>query len=187
MHQNKTPIPTKRSCSISALLGRLPRFSQRRYWFYHTASLLCQEKSLILSIHPQYFSQPEPPGGVDLAFGSPLLYQFLSFILQIRPTNLSRRCPRCITIPSLRRLVWIIYHIDEFATGRTIGRRTSLLCNVRASSQVHFAFCVHCNSCHWVARIAPPPENFYSDWMDRLALLGADPFFCGETGPPAGA
>jgi hypothetical protein len=37
-------------------------------------------KEFILSIHPQYFSHAQPAEGVDLTFGSPLLYQFLSFI-----------------------------------------------------------------------------------------------------------
>jgi len=37
-------------------------------------------KEFILSIHPQYFSQVQPEGGVDLTFGSPLLYQLLSFV-----------------------------------------------------------------------------------------------------------
>jgi membrane-associated protease RseP (regulator of RpoE activity) len=43
-------------------------------------------KEFILSIHPQYFSQTQPAGGVDLTFGNPLLYQFLSFIFT-NPTN----------------------------------------------------------------------------------------------------
>jgi membrane-associated protease RseP (regulator of RpoE activity) len=43
-------------------------------------------KEFILSIHPEYFSQPQTPGGIGLTFGNSLLYQFLSLILT-NPTN----------------------------------------------------------------------------------------------------
>jgi len=43
-------------------------------------------KEFILSIHPDYFTQVHPSNGVDLAFGSSLLYQFLAATLT-NPTS----------------------------------------------------------------------------------------------------
>ncbi len=83
--RTKTPIPTKKVMFDIGVAGPIAGFAATilvlSYGF-----LALPGKEFILSIHPQYFSQPEPPGGVDLAFGSPLLYQFLSFIFT-NPTN----------------------------------------------------------------------------------------------------
>ena len=43
-------------------------------------------KEFILSIHPEYFSQPQPEGGVSLTFGNSILYQILSFVFT-NPTS----------------------------------------------------------------------------------------------------
>lgn len=43
-------------------------------------------KEFILSIHPGYFSQPQPEGGISLTFGNSILYQILS-VMFTNPTS----------------------------------------------------------------------------------------------------
>ena len=43
-------------------------------------------REFILSIHPGYFSQPQPEGGISLTFGNSILYQIMSLIFT-NPTS----------------------------------------------------------------------------------------------------
>jgi len=83
--RTKTAIPSKKVMFDIGVAGPIAGFVATLLILSY-GFLALPGKEFILSIHPLYFSQPEPPGGIDLTFGTPLLYQFLSFIFT-NPAN----------------------------------------------------------------------------------------------------
>ena len=83
--RTKSAIPSKKVMFDIGVAGPIAGFIATLLILSY-GFLALPGKEFILSIHPQYFSQTQPAGGVDLTFGNPLLYQFLSFIFT-NPTN----------------------------------------------------------------------------------------------------
>jgi membrane-associated protease RseP (regulator of RpoE activity) len=83
--RTKSAIPSKRVMFDIGVAGPIVGFIATLLILSY-GFLALPGKEFILSIHPQYFSGTQPTAGVDLTFGNPLLYQFLSFIFT-NPTN----------------------------------------------------------------------------------------------------
>jgi len=83
--RTKSPIPSRKVMFDIGAAGPIAGFVASMIVLVYGFSTL-PGKEFILSIHPDYFSQPHPPTGIDLAFGNSILYEAFSALLT-NPAN----------------------------------------------------------------------------------------------------
>ena len=176
--RTKSAIPSKKVMFDIGVAGPIAGFIATLLILSY-GFLALPGKEFILSIHPQYFSQTQPAGGVDLTFGNPLLYQFLSFIFT-NPTNQF--------VPPMTEM----YHypflcagwFGLFVTSMNLlpvgqldgGHLAYTMFGPRPQNYRPLSVCYHYR--YWPAWTAPSIKYIFFFRMDGLAVLGSHSFFC---------